>query len=79
MLMSGDYEKSSNPIESLKNILKSANDYKPFEDAYEDSEIDAINAAKALDKEFPGINITGETYVKTKRMKKVTKVKELNW
>ena len=70
LIISGDYERSKNPIESLGEILRSPNNYKPFDVVYKDSVQDAVKGARALDNEFPGIDIKGSTYIKTRRYKK---------
>lgn len=72
LLTTGNYEKSSNPIESLSKILKSRNNYEEFNIVYTDSASDAVLGAKELDKEFPGIDIKGDTLVKTRKHKTKT-------
>ena len=73
LITSGDYERNKNPIESLGKILRTTNDYKPFEVVYKDSVQDAVKGAAALDKAFPGIDIKGNTYIKTRKNKKENK------
>ena len=73
LITSCDYERSENPIESLGKILRTTNNYEPFEVVYEDSVQDAVKGAAALDKEFPGIDIKGSTYIKTRKNKKENK------
>ena len=73
LITSGDYKRNKNPIESLGKILRTTNDYKPFEVVYKDSVQDAVKGAAALDKAFPGIDIKGNTYIKTRKNKKENK------
>ena len=70
LITSGDYERSKNPIESLGKILRTTNNYQPFTVVYKDSAQDAVKGAAALDKAFPGIDIKGNTYIKTRKNKK---------
>lgn len=72
LLITGNYEKSNNPIKSLSNILKSGNNYEKFYIVYTDSLSDAVLGAKELDKEFPGIDIKGNTLVKKRKHKTKT-------
>lgn len=73
LITSGDYERSKNPIESLGKILRTTNNYQPFTVVYKDSVQDAVKGAAALDKAFPGIDIKGNTYIKTRKNKKENK------
>lgn len=74
LLLTNDCEKSNNPIRSLEKILKSSNDYKPFEVVYKESSEDAIKGVEELNKEFPGIDIKPSTFVKSLKHKKETKL-----
>ena len=70
LITSGDYERSKNPIESLGKILRTTNNYQPFTVVYKDSAQEAVKGSRALDKAFPGIDIKGNTYIKTRKNKK---------
>ena len=73
LITSGDYERSKNPIESLGKILRTTNNYQPFTVVYKDSAQEAVKGSRALDKAFPGIDIKGNTYIKTRKNKKENK------
>lgn len=75
LLLSGEYEKSNNPITSFEKILKSTDDYIPFGVVYDFSDIDAVKGAEELNKEFPGIDIKSSTYIKTRKSKKTNNKK----
>ena len=70
LLVTGNYELSKNPTESLVKILRSTNNYEKFNELYAYSDESAIKGALELDKEFPGIDIKGNTYVKMSKKKK---------
>lgn len=72
LIVTGDYNKSENPMGSLVSILKSTSDYIVFKDAYELDPANAIKGLNDLDKEFKGIDIkdTKKCYVKLPRKKK---------
>lgn len=57
LIITGDYNKSEKPIESIVSILKSTSDYIVFKDAYEIDPANAIKGLTTLDKEFKGIDI----------------------
>ena len=70
LLVTGNYELSKNPTESLGKILRSTNNYEKFDELYAYSDESAIKGALELDKEFPGIDIKGNTYVKISKINK---------
>ena len=70
MVLTGNYEKSKTPHESVISILKSKNKYVLFTDAHKQNRGMAIKGLKELEKEFPETEFDIEkTYIKTYKPK----------
>lgn len=70
MVLTGNYEKSKTPHESVVDILKSKNKYVLFTDAHKQNRSMAIKALKELEEEFPETEFDiDKTYIKAYKSK----------
>lgn len=71
LVVTGEYKKSKDPLESIKKIINSKSEYVCFTDAYNDSPEIAINGLNEIKNEFPDIDMKlGDYYIKFKTPKK---------